>query len=252
MPRPVFTHGAAVATDAQPSRRVLIVDDDETIAAPIAEYLKGERFDADVVATARGMRHAFETHAAHAVILDLKLPDDSGWNALGWLRARSDVPIIIVSGKGDVLDRILGLELGADDYLVKPFELRELVARLHCVLRRAERGRPHREAVLPQSVSFGGWTLDFASQQLTNDQNQRIHLTRAEYLSLSLLVRNPNRVVTRDQLMGCVGPRHWDPLDRSVDIRIGKLRRKIDRDPTLPSLIHSVRGAGYMFVPERG
>jgi DNA-binding response OmpR family regulator len=234
------------------SPRLLIVDDDGAASAAMVSYLELERFDVRAVGSARDMRHAFEADGLDAILLDLILPDDSGWNALRWLRARSDIPIIIVTAKGATVDKVVGLELGADDYLVKPFEIRELVARLNSVLRRTDRRRPAADTTVMGSVKFAGWTLDFTSLQLNRDDGERIHLTQAEYRLLSLLVRHPNRVVGRDELVGCLGMRDWDPLDRSVDVRISKLRSKIDLDPQLPSLIRTVRGTGYMFVPEQG
>jgi len=232
--------------------RILVVDPDEATSTSIVEYLQLDRFSARAVASARDMRDAFETEKLDAILLDLILPDDSGWNALRWLRARSEVPIIIITAKGATVDKIVGLELGADDYLVKPFEIRELVARLTSVLRRTHRPKAAAEPATAGSVRFAEWVLDFASLQLKRDGGERIHLTQAEYRLLSLPVRHPNRVVGRDQLVSCLGMRDWDPLDRSVDVRISKLRSKIDRDPKFPSLIRTVRGAGYMFVPERG
>jgi len=251
----VERHGSTFPQEdgaAKPSHRVLIVDDDAALAAQVVDYLKGARFAAHVVTSVHDMCRALEAETPDAIILGLTLPDDSGWNALRWLRARSDLPVIMVAARGDVVDRIVSLELGADDCVVKPFELRELVARLKCVLRRVDQRAAQSDAVLPRKVDFGEWTLDFASQQLKDDRDERMHLTPAEYSFLSLLVRHPHHVITRDQLASCLGARDWDPLNRSVDIHIGKLRSKIDRDPRQPSFIRTVRGAGYMFVPERG
>lgn len=246
---------AVVAPTNRPEKiptRILVVDDDETIAISIKDYFELEGFSALTASSVRDMRTAFMKAEPDAIILDLLLPDGTGWDALRWLRARSTVPIIILTAKSATIDKIVGLELGADDYLAKPFEPRELLARLHCVLRRIEGRKPETEPASEGRITFAEWTLDLASQQLKHENGQRAHLTRAEYCMLSLLARSPSRVITRDQLMSCLGGRDWEPLDRTIDVRISKLRSKIDLDPLLPSLIRTVRGAGYMFVPDRG
>lgn len=253
-------HGGGIGTpdreaenwDKPPARKILVVDDDVAVTGSIQGYLEMEGYRPHCVSLVRDLHRAFEQDEPDAVILDLLLPDDTGWNALRWLRARSAVPIIILTSKSQWVDKVVGLELGADDYLAKPFELRELLARLHSVFRRIERPRPTGESAADDIIKFAGWMLDLVSQQLKLESGERVHLTQAEYGMLSLLVRNANEVVTRDQLMSCLGNRQWEPLDRSIDIQISRLRSKIDLEPTLPSLIRTMRGRGYMFVPNRG
>jgi DNA-binding response OmpR family regulator len=157
----------------------------------------------------------------------------------------------MLTGKGDTVDKVIGLELGADDYLAKPFDLRELLARLRSIQRRSER-TPVQDEPAEDAVTFSGWVLDLASQQLKTEADKVMHLTQAEYRILVLLVRNPRKAVTRDQLMATAAGRDWAPLDRSIDVHISNLRRKLDPDPNQPSLIRTVRGSGYMFVPNRG
>jgi DNA-binding response OmpR family regulator len=193
------------------------------------------------------------------VLLDVGLPDEDGWSALKWLRARSDhLPIIMLTGKSEMTDKVVGLELGADDYLAKPFELRELLARIRTVQRRTEKvaaalaaAAPPAEGGADGKICFAGWVLDSASHLVRSAAGEPLHLTQAEFRILTLLARNPGVVVPRDDLMSAAAGRDWDPFDRSVDVHISNLRKKLDLDPDLPSLIRTVRGAGYMFVPKR-
>jgi DNA-binding response OmpR family regulator len=158
----------------------------------------------------------------------------------------------MLAGKTDTVDKIAGLKLGADDYLDKPCDLGELLARLRSIQRRVDRPLEHRAPVPPDQIRFAGWMLDMGSQQLTAESGDAVHLTLAEYRMLALLARNPHRVITRDQLMGVVAGRAWEPHDRSIDVHVSNLRRKLDPDQKQPSQIRTVRGAGYMFVPQRG
>jgi len=249
------TMTAAVARDtkgqARPKPHVLIVEDDPAVAKLIKNYLDREGHIVVVVDTVADMRKTVEGSKVDLVILDVGLPDEDGWTALRWLRARGEIPVLMLTGKGDTVDKVIGLELGADDYLAKPFDLRELLARLHSIKRRADRA-PAQDEPAGDVVTFSGWVLDMASQQLKTEAGKVMHLTQAEYRILVLLARNPRKAVTRDQLMTTAAGREWAPLDRSIDVHISNLRRKLDPDPTQPSLIRTVRGSGYMFVPNRG
>jgi DNA-binding response OmpR family regulator len=232
---------------------ILIVEDDDSISMPTKTYLEHEGYDISVSGSVAGMRTATQEGTVDLVILDVGLPDEDGWSALRWLRARSSLPVIMLSGRSDTVDKVVGLELGADDYLGKPFELRELLARLRCIQRRLQ----HVETVAndvptAQAIKFAGWVLDPLSQQLKSDVGQLVHLTQMEYQLLALLVQSPRRVVTRDQLMDVMANRDWEPFDRSVDVHISKLRRKIDPVGKVSSLIRTIRGAGYMFIPDGG
>jgi two-component system phosphate regulon response regulator OmpR len=172
------------------------------------------------------------------------------------IRATSEVPIVIVTGKGDVIDRVTGLEVGADDYMTKPFELREVLARVRAVLRRSQgqSGSAREQAAQAlgagQGWCFAEWQLDPVRRELLASDGAPVELTTGEYELLFALVTHPNRVLDRDQIMDLVHGRDWNPFDRSIDTQIGRLRKKIEPDPKHPSLIKTVRGAGYIFTPK--
>jgi two-component system, OmpR family, response regulator len=240
------------------NNKILIVEDDRAVFRLLQSYLEREGYSVINAETVASMRRIVESSQVSMVLLDVGLPDEDGWSALKWLRARSDLPIIMLTGKGEMTDKVVGLELGADDYLAKPFELRELLARIRTIQRRTEKAAAASAAAAPASdagnggkISFAGWVLDPASHLVKSDAGETLHLTQAEFRILSLLAKNPNVVVPRDDLMSAAAGRDWDPFDRSVDVHISNLRKKLDLDPNLPSLIRTVRGAGYMFVPKR-
>jgi len=229
--------------------KILIVEDDRAVQRMLQAYLEREGYSILHAETVAAMRRIFESASVGMVLLDVGLPDEDGWSALKWLRARSDLPIIMLTGKGDTTDKVVGLELGADDYLAKPFELRELLARIRTIQRRTEKSAAHLAS--EGKISFGGWILDPESHLVKSEAGETLHLTQAEFRILILLARNPGVPVPRDDLMSAAAGRDWDPFDRSVDVHISNLRKKLDLDPDLPSLIRTVRGAGYMFVPKR-
>jgi len=235
----------------KPSSHVLIVEDDVSVSKLIKTYLEREDYRASIAGTVAQMRSTVAETKIDLVILDLRLPDENGWSALRWLREHHGFPVIVLTGEAETTDRVIGLELGADDYIAKPFDLRELLARIRTIERRLGT-----TPVLPpstaESIRFAGWILDISSQQLTSDCGSATHLTCAEYRILVLLATEARRVVSRDTLLDAAAGRHWDPFDRSIDVHISNLRRKIDLDPKQPSLIRTVRGAGYMFVPNLG
>jgi DNA-binding response OmpR family regulator len=231
--------------------KILAVEDDRSIAKLLHTYLEREGYAVSDSDTVAAMRRTVESTQVDLVLLDVGLPDEDGWSALKWLRARSDVPIIMLTGKNEMIDKVIGLELGADDYLSKPFEFRELLARIRTILRRTEKAAIQVEAPVDEKIAFAGWILDPVSQLVKTEDGDLLHLTQAEYRILALLVRNPGRVIVRDDLMSAAAGRDWDPMDRSIDVHVSNLRKKLDLDPDLPSLIRTVRGAGYMFVPKR-
>jgi DNA-binding response OmpR family regulator len=199
------------------------------------------------------MRAVLSRQPIDLVILDVVLPEEDGLSAIGALRADCPVPVIMVTGKSETVDRIVGLELGADDYVAKPFELRELLARVRSVLRRSKgSSRPEGTGEKSGSFEFGGFRLDIDSQSLFSADGARIHLTLAEFHLLHAFIRNPNRVLTRDQLLAASTRRGWEPFDRSIDVHISHLRRKIEERPDRPQFIRTIRGAGYMFSPTPG
>jgi DNA-binding response OmpR family regulator len=237
-----------------PGNKILIVEDDRAVFRMLQTYLEREGYTILHAETVAAMRRTIESTPVGMVLLDVGLPDEDGWSALKWLRVRSaDLPIMMLTGKGDTTDKVVGLELGADDYLAKPFELRELLARIRTIQRRADKApAPHPADAAPDGkISFAGWVLDPASHLVKSDAGETLHLTQAEYRILALLARNPGVPVPRDDLMTAAAGRDWDPFDRSVDVHISNLRKKLDLDPDLPSLIRTVRGSGYMFVPKQ-
>jgi DNA-binding response OmpR family regulator len=239
----------------EPAARVLIVDDDPSIRAMLREYLQGHGY---VVAEAGGgaqMRQRIETELPDVVLLDIRLPGEDGLTLAKFLREHYDVGIIMVTASGDVIDRVVGLEVGADDYLPKPFDPRELLARLKSVLRRIQAkpaaGAPVAAAASPSRRRFGRCELDVDSRRLFEAGGAEVAMTAMEFDLLRVFLANPNRVLSRDQLLMHTRNREWEPFDRSIDIRIGRLRRKIEPDPAgEPRCIRTVRNAGYMYVPD--
>jgi two-component system phosphate regulon response regulator OmpR len=232
------------------NQRVLIVDDDAEIRETTAEYLAQHGYEVSLSADGEQMRAAFAKGKPDLVLLDLNLPGEDGLALTRWLRANHDVAIIMVTGAGGVVDRVVGLELGADDYVAKPFDLRELRARLASVLRRT-RDKPAAAAAAAQKarrVKVGRCMLDLDTHQLTDPQGTELPITGMEFDLLRVFIEHANRVLSRDQLLTLTRNREWEPFDRSIDIRIARLRRKIEADPSRPAAIRTVRGAGYMFV----
>ena len=235
------------------AQRVLIVDDDAEIRETTGDYLAGHGYEVALACDGQEMRAAFAAGVPHGlpslVLLDLNLPGEDGLSLTRWLRANHDVAIIMVTGAGEVVDRVVGLEVGADDYLPKPFDLRELLARLKSVLRRSGKGGG-KPAAAPaaQRVKVGRCMLDLATHQLHDAQGTEQPLTGMEFDLLRVFIENADRVLTRDQLLTLTRNREWEPFDRSIDIRIARLRRKIEADPARPAVIKTVRGAGYMFI----
>lgn len=224
------------------SERILIVDDDEDIREMFAAYLEGFGFSVSAAADGRQMRSLLAASRFDLVLLDQRLPGEDGLTIARELRSQSDIGIIIITGYGQVVDRIVGLELGADDYVAKPVDLRELLARIRSVLRRRSASPPEHV----RGFEFEGWRLDPSARRLTDPMGQVVELTSGEYDLLLAFVEQPNAVLSRDQLMNRLHHREAGPFDRAIDVQVGRLRRKIDRSNTL---IRSVRGVGYLFSP---
>jgi two-component system phosphate regulon response regulator OmpR len=231
------------------SQRVLIVDDDAVIRETTGEYLSEHGFEVALAGDGTQMRAAIAAAVPHVVLLDLNLPGEDGLSLTRWLRANHDVAIIMITGAGEVVDRVVGLEVGADDYLAKPFDPRELRARLNSVLRRVkDKPSPGPAAGASRKARVGRCTLDLATHQLTDEAGAEVPITGMEFDLLRVFIENANRVLSRDQLLTLTRNREWEPFDRSIDIRIARLRRKIEPDPARPSVIRTVRGAGYLFA----
>lgn len=244
-----------------PSTRLLIVDDDPSVRAMLREYLGNHGFAVSEAGSGEEMRAALDSQLPDLVLLDLRLPGEDGITLARFLRERYDVGIIMVTGSGDAVDRIVGLEVGADDYVAKPFDPRELLARVRSVLRRIQARPPEAAAAAsPSPIApiqtttprqpVGRCTLDVHARRLFDGSGEELPLTAMEFELLKVFLANPNRVLTRDQLLLNTRNREWEPFDRSIDIRIGRLRRKIEpEDAGEPRFIRTVRNAGYMFVP---
>ena len=229
---------------------ILIVDDDEEIRALLRDYLRGAGFEARTAADGKGMRRALAYGAISLVVLDLMLPGEDGLSLCRAVRAESTLPIIMLTARGAVVDRIIGIEMGCDDYLVKPFDPRELLARIRSVLRRSG---DHLAPAHHQRVSryrFAGWVLEVSSRNLTDPEGMVVPLSGVEFRLLTALLSRPQRVLTRNQLMQATQRRDADPLDRGIDIRVSRLRQLLREDAREPALIRTVYGEGYMLAVE--
>jgi two-component system phosphate regulon response regulator OmpR len=233
--------------------QILIVDDDPTVREMLRDYLTGHGYAVLEAVDAASLRALLVDHAPHVLLLDVHLPGEDGLSLARYVREHFDIGIIMVSGAGETLDRIVGLEVGADDYVAKPFDPRELLARIKSVLRRYQRPAATAvaapEPLVNRRIALGACCLDLDSQRLSGPDGTNIPVTNAEFELLKVFVERPNRPLTRDQILSLTQNREWDPLDRSIDIRIARLRRKLEPDANKPQLIKTVRGVGYMLVP---
>jgi len=234
------------------SGRVLIVEDDRQVRETVADYLAAHDYEVAQAADGAAMRKALAAELPDLVLLDVRLPGEDGLALARWLRERHDVAIIMLTAAGEVIDRVVGLEVGADDYIGKPFDLRELLARMKSVLRRAEKSRARPASGASRRVPFGNCQLDLDRHQLIGSSGEDIALTAMEFDLLRAFAEHPNRVLSRDQLLTLTRNREWEPFDRSIDIRIARLRRKIEDDPDNPKTIKTIRGSGYIFIPSSG
>ena len=225
---------------------LVIVDDDREIRTLLSQYLDKHDFRTTAVAEGKEMRRVMERSRVDLVVLDLMLPGEDGLAICRELRTRSQVPIIMLTARGEDVDRIVGLELGADDYVPKPFNPRELLGRIRAVLRRAAHAPrdPSPESV--RSFSFNGWTLDTTTRVLTNAQGSEVALSGAEYRLLAVLLAAGNRVLSRSQLTELLRGREADPFDRSIDVRVSRLRQILGDDARAPQIIKTVYGEGYV------
>lgn len=227
---------------------LLVVDDDPEIRELTQAYLSQQGFTVACVDSGETMDAYLEDHQADLIILDLMLPGEHGLNVARRLKNAGDIPVIIVSAQGDDVDRIVGLEVGADDYIAKPFNPRELLARVRAVLRRARRDRETAGGV-ENEVRFGPFVLDLAAHSLLRD-GQPVPLTSGEFDLLAILADHPNKVLHRDRILDLLTGAERSPFDRSIDVRVTRLRSKIEPDPSRPIYIKTIWGKGYMFCPE--
>jgi DNA-binding response OmpR family regulator len=243
---------ASAYVEAMPntSPHVLIVDDDPAIRELLRDCLEPEGFRVSEASDSSGLHAALARGNIDLVTLDLMLGGENGLALAAEVRARHAVPIVMITGKGDMIDRVVGLEVGADDYIAKPFHPREVVARIRAVLRRSVPQAPDARAV-SRGLSFDGYTLDPDRRELLGPDGTPLLLTTAEFNLLEVFTRNPNRVLSRDVIMDMLKGHEWSPFDRSIDALVSRLRRKIEPNADQPELVKTVRGIGYIFSPSR-
>lgn len=238
-------------------RRILVVDDDPKIRTLLRNCFETDGFQVSEAGDASGVEEAFRTKALDLVTLDINLSGENGFDIARNLRRNHDVPIIMVTGKDDVIDRVVGLELGADDYITKPFHVREMLARVRSVMRRYEGRKPEQERVPTASggsatLNLDGLKIDLDQMCLHGRDDQLSDLTMADFKLFKAFLDNPNRALSRDRLMDLIDGPEWVPLDRTIDNQVARLRRKIERDPSRPLLIKTIRGVGYMLTTAPG
>lgn len=230
--------------------RVLVCDDEVDVREMLQEYLVKRGFRVSTAANGEQLHSILDAGGIDIVVLDINMPGEDGLSILRSLRPDNQVPVVMLTAAGDVVDKIIGLEMGADDYLGKPVDLRELEARIKAVLRRKGKDRPDADAgEAVGTARFGDYTLSIESAKMTADDGSEIPLTAMEFNLLKMFAQNRGRVLNRDQILEQAHDRSWDPFDRSIDIRISRLRRKIEKNPEKPAIIRTVRGIGYVYDP---
>jgi DNA-binding response OmpR family regulator len=234
---------------SKPELHILVVDDDPKVRTLLRRCFEGEGFGVSEAENGLELQAQLDRHPVSLITLDLNLGPENGLDLARQVRQQRNVPIIMLTGKGDAIDRVVGLELGADDYLAKPFELRELLARVRAVLRRSNATaapEPSRDR-----LEFESWIFDLNRRELSRQQTgERVELTTGEFNLLEMFVKRPHRVLSRDDIMDLPRGHDWSPLDRSIDNLVARLRKKIESDPDRPRLIKTVRGVGYTFTAE--
>lgn len=237
---------------------ILVVDDEQRIRTMLNRYLTGEGFRVSEAADGSAMRAVLAQNSIDLVLLDLMMAGEDGFNLARQIRQTSAIPIVMLTGKGDLIDKVAGLEAGADDYISKPFHLREVLARIRTILRRTQTSAPLQTPGNTQQpnadegkiLTFENWRLDLVKRELSHGNGEIVPLTSGEFDLLRIFALNANRVLNRDQLMDQVKGREWSAYDRAIDTQIVRIRKKIERDPGSPQLIKTVRGAGYIFAAQ--
>ncbi|AWN14815.1 response regulator [Salinisphaera sp. LB1] len=233
---------------AEPSPHILVVDDHRDIRDSLSRYLAGHGFRVSAAPDAAAARRQIRDAALDLVILDIMMPGEDGLSLCRWLRETKAIPVILLTAVAEETDRVIGLEMGADDYVTKPFSPRELLARVRAVLRRAASLPTQRDVVDDQIVRFDRWVFHVARQELEDETGLSVALSTGEFRLLLAFVRHPNRVLSREQLLDLTQGREAEVFDRSVDNQVSRLRRKVERDSTRPQLIKTVWGGGYRFT----
>ncbi len=235
-------------TASAPAPHLLIVDDDREILDLVAKFLERQGLAVSVARSAAEARRLIAEKSFHLVVLDLMMPGESGLDLARWLRSQSSVPIVMLTAMGEEADRIRGLELGADDYVAKPFNPRELLARIRAVLRRSSEPGTAATEQTSRDIVFADWTLDPVRRRLLNPDGVEVPLTGGEYDLLAALIDRANRVLTRDMLLESLRGRQAGPFDRAIDVAISRLRRKLEDNGRNAQLIKTVRGGGYVLA----
>jgi two-component system phosphate regulon response regulator OmpR len=234
----------------QETTKILVIDDDMRLRALLERYLVEQGYQVRSAANSEQMDRLLERENFHLLVLDLMLPNEDGLSICRRLRQqKNEIPIIMLTAKGDEVDRIIGLEMGADDYLPKPFNPRELLARIKAVLRRKINELPGAPSQAEQLVTFGTFSLNLATREMTNN-NKPMSLTSGEFAVLKSLVLHPREPLSRDKLMNLARGRDYSALERSIDVQVSRLRRMLEEDPANPRYIQTVWGLGYVFVPD--
>jgi two-component system OmpR family response regulator len=231
----------------QAPHHILVVDDDDGITSLLCGYLANFGFVAHAARDGASMRQQLGAHHIDLIVLDLQLPGEDGLSLANELRSRSRIPIVMLTARGNAIDRVIGLEMGADDYMSKPFEPRELVARIHTVLRRTTASGAVDDAGPSDFIRFDGWQLQRSERRLTSPKGLVVPLSNAEFQLLSTFLKTPRRLFSRDQLMVQARGRSMDSVERSIDLLVSRLRQKLDDNPRDPTMIKTVRGEGYVF-----
>jgi len=229
---------------------ILVVDDDTELRHLLGDYLRKNGYQVTLAADGKEMRRSLEGGKIDLIVLDLMLPGEDGLVLCRNLRVNSNIPVIILTARGDETDRIIGLEMGADDYLSKPFNPRELLARIKSVLRRTQALPDHVSAKGGRYLCFAGWKLDTVTRNLLAQDGLVVALSGAEYRLLKIFLEHPNRILTRDQLLDLTQGRDAEPFDRSIDVQISRLRLRLRDDAKEPAIIKTVRGAGYLLATQ--
>src|SRR5256886_9471240 len=233
------------------SGHILAVDDDPSVRQMIAHYLGDNEMRVTAIASGREIVEVMGRETIDLVVLDLRLPGEDGMQIARKLRDDSDIPIIMLTGRKDEADRVMGLELGADDYLTKPFSPRELLARIRALVRRSRAQQTVADGLQKiRAYRFAGWELNVRLRRLTSPRTELVALTNTEFNLLAAFLASPQRVLSRDQLLGLSRLHNDEVYDRSIDVQVGRLRRKIQPDESEPALIRTERGAGYVFTAQ--
>jgi len=231
------------------SPHILVVEDDREISRLIGRYLQENDCRVSFAADGREMDECLRTGRIDLIVMDVMLPGESGLNLCRRLRAASNIPVIMLTAKGEELDRIIGIEMGADDYLSKPFNPGELLARIRAVLRRTQLSAIAPGGVASRLMTFDGWKMDCVARSLTDPNGNLVTLTSAEFDLLQALCERAGRVLSRDQLVDITQGRSAGAFERSIDVLVSRIRRKIERDPHRPAIVKTVRSGGYLFAP---